>query len=133
MTRLNKTEKIEQSRRNFLIGTVGTGLVMAFAPVMTANASESAASALNKKHFNPTVWFEIDQTGSILVNISRAEMGQHVGTAIARIVADELGADWDNVKIKHVDTVYGHWRFMVCMAVLLTYVSSRRCGAHRFN
>ncbi|MFT5840115.1 MAG: isoquinoline 1-oxidoreductase beta subunit, partial [Flavobacteriales bacterium] len=33
MTRLNKTEKIEQSRRQFLIGTVGTGLVMAFAPV----------------------------------------------------------------------------------------------------
>ena len=93
MTRLNKTEKIEQSRRQFLIGTVGTGLVMAFAPVLTSCSSESASTSLVKKLFNPTVWFEIDQAGSILVNVSRAEMGQHVGTALARIVADELGAD----------------------------------------
>jgi len=28
------------------------------------------------------------------VNIIRAELGQHVGTALARIVADELEADW---------------------------------------
>ena len=33
------------------------------------------------------------------VNIIRAEMGQHVGTALARIVADELEADWDKVRI----------------------------------
>ena len=32
------------------------------------------------------------------VNIIRAEMGQHVGTALARIVADELEADWDKVR-----------------------------------
>ena len=31
-------------------------------------------------------------------------MGQHVGTAIARIVADELEADWSKVKIDHVDS-----------------------------
>ncbi|WP_395665864.1 hypothetical protein [Methylocella sp.] len=29
------------------------------------------------------------------VNIIRAEMGQHVGAALARILADELGAAWD--------------------------------------
>jgi isoquinoline 1-oxidoreductase beta subunit len=112
MTRLNKTEKIEQSRRHFLIGTVGTGLVMAFAPVLTSCSSESASTTLFNKRFNPTVWFEIDQTGSILVNVSRAEMGQHVGTALARIVADELGANWDKVTIKHVDTD-PKWGYMV--------------------
>jgi CO/xanthine dehydrogenase Mo-binding subunit len=31
-------------------------------------------------------------------------MGQHVGTAIARIVADELEAPWSKVKISHVDS-----------------------------
>ncbi|PMY02110.1 aldehyde dehydrogenase, partial [Pseudomonas sp. MPR-R2A5] len=36
--------------------------------------------------------------------IIRAEMGQHVGTALARILADELEADWDKVRIVHVDT-----------------------------
>ena len=38
------------------------------------------------------------------VNIIRAEMGQHVGTALARIVADELEADWDKVRIVDVDS-----------------------------
>src|SRR4030095_11028452 len=38
------------------------------------------------------------------VNIIRAEMGQHIGTALARIVADELEADWNSVRIVGVDT-----------------------------
>jgi hypothetical protein len=57
MTRLNKTETIEQGRRQFLIGTIGTGLVMAFAPVLTSCSSESAATAIIEKRFNPTFWF----------------------------------------------------------------------------
>ncbi len=38
------------------------------------------------------------------VNIIRAEMGQHVGTALARIVAEELEADWDKVRAVTVDS-----------------------------
>ena len=116
MTRLRK-DKIEHSRRRFLIGSVGSGLLMAFAPsinaleVVTGGASEQLAA----KSFSPTVWFEIDTQGKILVNIARAEMGQHVGTAIARIVADELGADWNNVEIKHVDTD-PKWGYMVTVS-----------------
>ena len=30
--------------------------------------------------------------------------GQHIGTALARIVAEELEADWNDVRINHVDT-----------------------------
>ena len=38
------------------------------------------------------------------MNIIRAEMGQHIGTALARILADELEADWAKVRIDAVDT-----------------------------
>ena len=44
--------------------------------------------------FEPTIWYSIDSNGAVTVSITRAEMGQHVGTALARIVADELEADW---------------------------------------
>ncbi|MGB5352008.1 MAG: molybdopterin cofactor-binding domain-containing protein, partial [Woeseia sp.] len=39
-------------------------------------------------------------------------MGQHVGTALARVVADELGADWSKVPIKYVDSD-PRWGYMV--------------------
>lgn len=99
------------SRRNFLIGSVSSSLMMAFAPGVLA-ATTSAAESLQNKVFSPTIWFEIDQSGQVLVNIAKSEMGQHVGTALARIVADELGADWSKVVIHHVDTD-PKWGFMV--------------------
>ncbi|MGE7990030.1 molybdopterin cofactor-binding domain-containing protein [Pseudomonas sp. NPDC089554] len=91
------------SRRNFLVGSVAGTLMMAFAPTFPVLATP-AKDMLKDKLFSPTIWFEIDSSGAVTVNITRAEMGQHVGTALARIVADELGADWSQVKIIHVDT-----------------------------
>jgi isoquinoline 1-oxidoreductase subunit beta len=90
------------SRRGFLIGASGAGFTLAFARGALALADPAAAVA--QKLFEPTIWYHIDRDGLITVNIIRAEMGQHVGTAIARIVADELEADWSNVRIDAVDT-----------------------------
>ncbi|HEV2532537.1 xanthine dehydrogenase family protein molybdopterin-binding subunit, partial [Phenylobacterium sp.] len=50
--------------------------------------------------------------GTVTVNVIRAELGQHIGTAIARIVADELEADWSKVKVHHVDSD-AKWGLMV--------------------
>jgi isoquinoline 1-oxidoreductase beta subunit len=90
------------SRRGFLIGAAGTGFTLGFARSALALADPAAAVA--QKLFEPTIWYHIDRDGLVTVNIIRAEMGQHVGTAIARIVADELEADWSNVRIDGVDT-----------------------------
>jgi len=62
--------------------------------------------------YEPAIWYWIDADGHVNVNIIRAEMGQHVGTAIARILADELGANWDLVHINHVDSA-AKWGLMV--------------------
>lgn len=67
-------------------------------------ASKALASGDLSKVFSPNIWFEINGAGDVLINIVRAEMGQHVGTSLAQIVADELGADWSKVSFKHVDT-----------------------------
>lgn len=81
------------SRRGFLITMTAAGATFALAA--PAEAAESYA---------PTIWYTIGKDGTVTVNIIRAEMGQHVGTAIARVVADELEADWSKVKIDHVDS-----------------------------
>jgi CO/xanthine dehydrogenase Mo-binding subunit len=131
MSRITNDKNTDYSRRQFLIGSTTAGLMMAFAPSVALAGNTPASERLGNKQFNPTIWFEIDQTGAILVNVTRAEMGQHVGTALARIVADELGADWNRVSFKHVDTD-PKWGYMVTggsWSVFQSYVPMSQAGA----
>jgi len=117
------------SRRGFLIGAAGGGFTLAFAPSGLAVPDPSAAVA--GKLFEPTIWYHIDRAGLVTVNIIRAEMGQHVGTAVARILADELEADWSSVRIDSVDTD-PKWGLMITGAswsVWQSYPLYSRAGA----
>jgi len=111
-----KAEKIPVSRRAFLVGSANAGLIMGLGSILPGCSREQAVSDFSggdvSRSFAPTVWFEIDGTGGVLVNIAKAEMGQHVGTALARVVADELGAAWDKVSVRHVDTD-PKWGYMI--------------------
>jgi isoquinoline 1-oxidoreductase subunit beta len=98
----------DASRRGFLITMMGAGVMLGY-----ARSGWAAAEVLVKggnaplspnEIFEPTIWYGIDTNGVVTVNIIRAEMGQHVGTALARIIADELEADWSQVKIETVDS-----------------------------
>ncbi|MCV2884507.1 molybdopterin-dependent oxidoreductase [Aestuariibacter sp. AA17] len=124
------SQVVDHSRRDLLIGTVNATLMIAFAP--TALSQQAPADVvLASKSFSPTIWYEIDETGTIKVNIIRAEMGQHVGTALAKIVAEELGANWQDVIIDHVDTD-PKWGMMVTggsWSVFQSYQPLSRAGA----
>ena len=110
---MGRIQNIEESpvaltRRGFLAATVGASALFGFpsgagAAMNPANPG-GALSAASPPLFEPTLWYAIDEQGKIIVNIIRAEMGQHVGTALARILADELEANWGDVRIVHVDT-----------------------------
>jgi len=98
-----KSDKARLSRRSFLMTAAGAGLMFGFA--RKAEASQTYPSAMPPEAaFEPNMWCAIAPDGSINVNVVRAEMGQHVGTALARIIADEMEADWDHIKITEVDT-----------------------------
>jgi CO/xanthine dehydrogenase Mo-binding subunit len=123
------------SRRTFLVATGGAGLVFGFARLTDAAMDPAAAggvpAAAVTPNFEPTLWFGIDADGTVTVNVIRAEMGQHVGTALARILADELEADWDKVRIVHVDSD-PKWGLMVTggsWSVWQTYPLFSRAGA----
>jgi isoquinoline 1-oxidoreductase beta subunit len=114
-------EALPLSRRDFLIGVAGAGAAFGFAGTQAVAADEPA--------FDPTIWYSIDRDGIVTVNIIRAEMGQHVGTALARILADE--ADWDKVQIAAVDTD-PKWGLMVTggsWSVWMTFPVFSRAGA----
>ena len=104
------------SRRQFVVGAAGSSLVLGLGSALSGCQPDQAASDLvsqgGSASFSPVMWFEIDADGAIKMNIVRAEMGQHVGTALAQVIAEELGAAWEDVSIQHVDTD-PKWGYMV--------------------
>src|ERR1043165_6161060 len=86
------------SRRAFLVSMAGAAITFGFAP------REGVAQEQGSDAFEPTIWYSLDRDGIVTVNIIRAEMGQHIGTAIARALADELEVNWSYVRISAVDT-----------------------------
>jgi CO/xanthine dehydrogenase Mo-binding subunit len=103
---LKTDQPVSLQRRGFLITAIGTGFTLAFlrADMSFAATAAAARTAPANQVFDPTIWFTIDRDGLVTVNIAKAEMGQHVGTALARILADELEASWDSVHVNYVDS-----------------------------
>lgn len=123
------------SRRSFLVGAAGAGLAFGFARLADAAMDPAVPGGVPPQpappSLDPNLWFSLDADGMVTVNIIRAEMGQHVGTSLARILADELEADWDKVRILHVDTD-PKWGMMVTggsWSVWQTWPVFSRAGA----
>ena len=103
-------------RRGFLKGMLGAGafvLSVQLLPEQLFAADDSVAgSAMNpsmKGPFAPSVYLAIDTDGTAYIIAHRSEMGSGPRTALPRIVADELDADWARVKIVQAtgDEKYG--------------------------
>jgi isoquinoline 1-oxidoreductase subunit beta len=124
----------EISRRSFLVSSLAVGAVFGFERAASAASflpSAPARTSLDESAFEPTIWFSIDRDGLTWINIPKAEMGQHIGTALARILADELEADWDSVHLIGVDTdpKWGPIVTGASTSVWSTYPTFSRAGA----
>ena len=92
--------KTDLTRRQFLKMT-GTGLAIAVAATGSGFLLVSAAE-LEKAGpgFRPSVWLEVRPDDLVIVTVSKSEMGQGIYTSLPMIVADELDADWKNVRME---------------------------------
>ena len=88
------------SRRQLLIGGgVGVGLLVAWG-VWPRRYSPNMVAAKGEHLFGP--WLKIAEDGKVIIAIPQSESGQGVYTALAQIVAGELGADWRSVAVQPV-------------------------------
>src|SRR5258708_6853107 len=120
-------------RRAFLVGTGAAGLVFGYAAVSGLSGTNEALAA---GRFEPTVWYSIAPDGRVTVMVGKAEMGQHVSSAMAQIVADELEADWRMVSItlpdndpKYNDPVLGALITGGSWSVRMNFDPMSRAGA----
>ena len=89
---------LDLNRRTFLVGSTAAGLAFGY---VAASGLSDALAAPGK--FEPTIWYSIAPDGKVTVMVGKAEMGQHVSSAMAQIVAEELEADWRLMNIQLVD------------------------------
>jgi isoquinoline 1-oxidoreductase subunit beta len=93
------------TRRDFLVRSAATaagaylsvGLPSLLLPGGRAEAADSAAMT----GFTPSIWFTLTPDGKVTMHIVKAEMGQHIGTGLAQVIAEELAVRWQDV---HLDT-----------------------------
>jgi len=105
------------SRRDFLrqIASAGAFVLAArYLPAETlagarAGAPNGVADIALKGPLSPSVYLAIDTDGTVYTIAHRSEMGSGSKTALPRIIADELDADWNRVKIVQAvgDEKYG--------------------------
>ncbi len=116
------------TRREFLRAgaLTGAGLVIAFHLPSLARAETAAAAGLE-----PNAYLRVAPDGTITVLIARTEMGQGSSTALAMLVAEELGAEWGKVRIEQAipAKVYGDMSTGGSRAIRSLWKPMRLAGA----
>src|SRR6267143_5962650 len=99
--------------------------------LFAAAPAVSASDAMAKAPLQPSVYLAIDTDGTAYIIAHRSEMGSGSRTALPRIVADELDADWNRVKIVQAigDEKYGDQDTDGSHSVRGSFEAMREAGA----
>jgi isoquinoline 1-oxidoreductase beta subunit len=127
------------SRRDFLKGVAGASafvLGVSVLPERLFGENRIAgvldpSELMGKAPLQPNVYLAIDTDGTAYVVSHRSEMGNGVRTALPRIVADELDADWARVKVVQAtgDEKYGDQDTDGSHSVVSFFIPLREAGA----
>jgi CO/xanthine dehydrogenase Mo-binding subunit len=91
-------EPADLSRRSFLVGTAAAGLALGYSTVPGMLGADQALAAPG--NFDPSVWYSIAPDGIVTVTCGKADMGQHIASTMAQIIAEELGANWKDMRVQ---------------------------------
>ena len=86
------------SRRQFLQGSAGLTLGFCLPAIASAAAGKMTGAA--PASFEPNAFLRIGADNSVTVMSKHLEMGQGTYTGLATILADELDADWKQVRVE---------------------------------
>ena len=73
----------------------------------------------------------MDADGKATVHVTKCEIGQHVGTALAQAVAEELEIDWNDVRVNYPES-HAKWGLHITggsWSVNWTFDRNSRIGA----
>lgn len=96
----------------FIAGGLVIGFSIPYAKRFLLPGKEDAAA--EAKMPEPNAFLRIGSDDSITVLLAHSEMGQSIWTTLPMLIAEELDADWDKIKVEHapaapayIHTAYG--------------------------
>ncbi|MCG8690754.1 MAG: molybdopterin-dependent oxidoreductase [Minwuiales bacterium] len=87
---------LEISRRGFIGGAAALTFAIGSGGLVGIAKADSTG-------FGPNIWLRIAGDGAVTIVFPMTEMGQGSSTALPLILAEELDADWDKVRIEQLD------------------------------
>jgi isoquinoline 1-oxidoreductase subunit beta len=132
--KISQSEPADLSRRSFLVGTAAAGLALGYSSVPGLLGADQAFAATG--NFDPSVWYSIAPDGIVTVTCGKADMGQHIASTMAQIIAEELGSNWKDMRIqlasndpKFNDPVLGAQITGGSWSTMMNYDAMSRAGA----
>ena len=107
MNKIIPQTQFELSRRQFMVGAAGLSFAFAF----DGRLAEAATPAGNIAGKALTPWASIETDGTIYIMSPATEMGQGSMTSLPLIVAEEMDADWNKVRVVPapvIEKIYGN-------------------------
>lgn len=93
------------SRRKFLVrggvGSLGLAIFGSATGKPVTNLLDENSPLIIPENYEPCVWFTMQSNGLTNIHVYNTEFGQHIGTALAQIVAEELDLNWADVSIDY--------------------------------
>ena len=135
------TESLAPTRRTFL-ASLGAGLVIGVCLPGAARAQSGAAAVLSQAPegpgvFSPNAFVRIAPDDTVTVLVKHIEFGQGPYTGLATLVAEELDADWSQMRATaapadvelYANTLFGLQGTGGSTAIANSYDQMRRAGA----
>lgn len=125
------------SRRSLLIGAAGLTAVAGSGGLWLAvrrQRNQRWAKAVRRAQpFAPSVYLAVGRDSVVTIWLTRSEMGQGVMTALPMIVAEELDADFDAIRVEQAvadgTQDYGKLLTAASASVRSNWIELRRAGA----
>ncbi|MGE3597199.1 MAG: molybdopterin cofactor-binding domain-containing protein [Dehalococcoidia bacterium] len=126
-----KKEQLPCSSRRQFIQTMAQGATFVVAVKLLPIAGLATADDLPGGRWRPDILLSLDGTGLVTFTCHRSEMGQKVRVSLAQVIADELEADWDRIRVEQADgdARYGDQNTDGSQSVRMNFARLRQVGA----
>ncbi len=121
------------TRRTFLGNVISAGALVVGARLLPGEAFGASAhsGAADAAAWSPSVYLGIEKDGTVIIVTHRSEMGTGIRSVLPAVVAEEMDADWNRVKVEQAlgNTKYGSQNTDGSCSIRDFYDAMRQAGA----